>query len=240
MKTKLCLVLLLVTGLVAAQKNDSLGTGSKKSSNEIGISVSSALFVLSGVSSHNERFTNLTVRHLFPKHHALKVFTGLAPFSGSGDDFQQAYLPPVGNTTIYPTSEKRTPSNFQVGIGYEYIIGKKKLKQAFGLDLVYNNKFERTNFYYMKVEDPSGSGSDADKKYTRIDTGAYVKGVNFDKYGFNLSYNLRYEASKHWVFTVSCIAECRTYRREEKGRETSVFDFNMNGILSDICVFYRF
>ncbi len=240
MKKNLAVCLMLILNGLSAQIKDSLASPPKKGHNEIGVSVSSALFVLSGVTDYNERFTNVTFRHLFPKHHAVKLFTGVALFNGDNRDFQQSYMPTAGNTTIYPTSEKTTPSNFQIGIGYEYILGKKKLKQVFGLDLVYNNKYERNNFYYLKVQDTSGSGNAQDKITTRLDTGNYVRGTNFDKYGINLSYSLRYDHSKHWAFTVSCIGQYRMYRRKENGRDYSVSDFNMNGLLSDISVFYKF
>src|SRR5690606_3165141 len=100
-----------------------------------------------------------------------------------------------------------------------------------------NNKFERNNFYYMQKHEIAGSGQ---AEYTRLDTGAYVKGTNFDKFGFNISYSLRYQFSKRWVATASCIGSYRAYKRREKGMEGNISDFNMTGLISDISVFYKF
>lgn len=238
MKNKISITLAIIALNCAAQQQDSLTVKSPvpAKSTEIGVSVSSALFVLSGVTDYNERFTNVTYRRLFPKNHAIKLFTGVALFNSYVDGYQQGYyIPAVAHTTIYATSEITTPSNFQVGLGYEYIVGKRKLKQAFGVDLVYNNKFERHNFYYVRVHDNGGK-----LESTPLDTGAYVKGTNYDKFGFNLSYSLRYQFSKHWVVTASCIASYRNYRRREKSMDGNVSDFNMNGLISDISIFYKF
>lgn len=240
MKNLIALAFAIIVFNCAAQNHDSLKLQAPvpKKSSEIGVSISSAFFVLAGVTDYNERFTNVTYRRLFPKNHAIKLFTGVALFNSYSNNYQQGYyIPSVAHTTIYPTSEISTPSNFQVGLGYEYIIGKRKLKQVFGVDLVYNNKFERKNFYYMQVYDSTGNGH---SESTRLDTGAYVKGTNFDKFGFNVSYSLRYQFSKHWVATASCIASYRNYRRREKGMEGNVSDFNMNGLISDISIFYKF
>ncbi|MBL7931915.1 MAG: hypothetical protein JNL60_08435 [Bacteroidia bacterium] len=240
MKNNIALALTIIVCNCMAQNPDSLKLKAPvpAKSSEIGVSVSTAFFVLAGVSDYNERFTNVTYRRLYPKHHALKLFTGVALFNSHENNYQQGYyIPGTPHTTIYPTSEITTPSNFQVGVGYEYIIGKKKLKQAFGFDLVYNNKFERNKFYYLKLHDSTGTGA---TEPTRLDTGAYVKGTNFDKFGFNISYSLRYQFSKRWVGTVSCIGSYRFYKRRENGIESTISDFNMTGLISDISIFYKF
>lgn len=231
------LIFLLITGTCNAQ--DSLVKKEKKHY-ELGISLSTPLFVLLGVTDHNERYTNLTGRYFVAKKHAVKAFAGVALLNEGSSDYQQSSYPAVNQTTVFPTTEIKTPSNFQLGLGYEYIMGRRKLKTALGIDVLYNNKFESTKFYYLTNKDSVGPNGQNVININRLDTGAYIHNYNFNKLGINFSYSLRYALSKRWLLTGSFIMSYKIYRRKEGLHETTISDFNLIGLVSDISLFYRF
>ena len=235
--TAILLTFLLIAGTCHAQ--DSLVKKEKKQV-ELGISLSTPLFVLLGVTDHNERYTNLTGRYFITKKHAVKAFAGVALLNEGSSDYKQTSYPAVNQTTVFPTTEIKTPSNFQLGLGYEYVMGKRKLKTALGIDVLYNNKFESTKFYYLTLRDSLRPDGQTITDINRLDTGGYIHNYNLNKLGINFSYSLRYALSKRWLLTGSFIMSYKIYRRKEGLDETTISDFNLIGLVSDISLFYRF
>ena len=239
MKSEKLIIIILIGAISMVKAQDSSFVGKKPARpHEIGFSASTVFFLLAGVSDYNERYTNITYRYFLKEKHALKFFTGANVFNP--DNTIKSELRSVNQSSVYATTEKKTPSNFQLGLGYEYILGKGKLKHVIGVDLLYNNKFERENFYFMNVKDSINSKGNHELKSTRVDTGAYLKTNNYNKFGLNLSYSLRYRLSKKWVITAGMLLSYKTYRRKETYGYTTVGEGNFNGIISDVSVFYTF
>lgn len=205
---------------------------------EIGFSASTIFFVMAGVSDFNERYTNLTYRYLPGHHHGLKAFAGINMFNAN-NEFRSGVVS-VTQSTVYATTERISPSNFQLGLGYEYIIGKRRLQQVVGLDVLYNNKFEIHRSYYTNSRDSTDNRGQHYIYTSRIDTGAHTTATNYDKFGLNLNYALRYSLSKRWLLTASMLVSYKTYRRREQQGYSRVSELNFNGLISDVSVFYRF
>ncbi len=231
-------ILLAALIFTASAQDSSLVKKKPLRPHEIGFSASTAFFFLSGVTDYNERYTNVTYRYFFKEKQALKVFTGINMFNP--ENRTKSELRSVSQSSLYANTEKKTPSNFQVGIGYEYVLGKGKLKHVIGLDLLYNNKFEKEQFYYSESKDTVDSKGNHFRNFNRLDTGAYLKTNNYDKFGLNLNYSLRYRLSKNWVITAGMLISYRTYRRKDKYGTSTVSEGNFNGIISDVSVFYTF
>lgn len=207
---------------------------------ELGISIIVPVIYAIGAADYNERYSNIAFRYFITKKHAIKPFVGFSPFSAIANDPKA--ISTTNTSTLYLANNSKTPSNFQLGVGYEFIIGKRKLKQVLGADIYYNNKFLREELYYYRHFDSTDVHGSVTQGTTKLDTGRYVRTTNYDKIGFNLSYGLRYEASKRWVITASTIVTNKLYWSKSPGLpgRSSNFEMNVVGLISDICVFYRF
>jgi hypothetical protein len=236
---KHCLIIFLCVFVLKARSQDSLVVPSLKK-NELGFSVLVPFIVLANARGTYERFSYLSFRHRLNQKHAVKIFTGFSIFNQSDRAYIQTSLPSTGAVTLHPTHEIHTPCNIEVGIGYEFIMGKQKLKHVLGLDLVYNNKFVEDRFYVLSTKDTVDANGYYRNKVDRLDSGAYTKGINYNKFGANLSYGIRYEFSKRWLLTTSFIYCYRLYRLTTNGSTTINQDLNTNGIISDVSIFYRF
>lgn len=236
----LCLLPLTVS---IANAQDTIKTKMPKPErpHEIGIGVATPLCLLMGVTDYSGRFTNLTYRQWLDGKRAIRAFVG-ANFVEETDPYTQPYnsgIIPTSEPLVYSTKRTTRPTNFQIGVGYEYMSGGR-LKHGPGIDLVYNNVFEKTEYFDMKVYQTSGPNNSYTDHYDRLDSGAYVKGVTTNKFGFNLSYSLRYEMTKRWVFTASAMGSFRVATVNAPTGKSTNFDFNMVALLSDISLFYRF
>ena len=236
MEFKKQIILLLTIAAFTAQAQDSLKTSAKapKKKHELGVSIIVPLILAIGATDYNERYTNLTYRYFLKDKHAIKPFVGVSMVTPTPE--AQKTISATNNSTLYAMNNITTPSNFQVGVGYEYIMGKKKLKHAIGADIYYNNKFLKEEFFYYQEIDSVGVDGNRFRQTTTLDTGAYIKTKNYDKLGFNLCYSVRYEASKRWVISTSTIMTNKFYWAPR----SSNYEMNFIGLISDISIFYRF
>ena len=207
---------------------------------EFGLGVLSPFLMLTGAKDVNERFTNLTYRYRVNQKHAFKLLVGTVMFDESEGSFKQERMLSVPGKTVYLNTETRVPTNIQTGLGYELILGKSKLKHAIGIDLIYNNKFVSENSFYVNYTETTDTAGYKVFNIKLLDTGMTIKTRNYDKFGANLSYNLRYELSPRWALTGSFILNYRYYERRVNGLMAGISDFNINGLVSDISIFYRF
>ena len=77
--------------------------------------------------------------------------------------------------------------------------------------------------------------------YIPIDTGKTVINNYLHKFGITPFYSVRYSISKRWLITTSVRANFQTYKRKVEGYpDMYVSDFNLNGLISEISLFYRF
>jgi hypothetical protein len=205
---------------------------------EIGVSILTPLILMAGTQDQSGRYTNVTFRYRFTFRRAVRAFVG---FASNNPPYPSLYEAGVvtNSTTTYEVVVRTRPSNFQAGIGYEYMVGER-LKQVPAIDLVYANLFEKDEHTFVKYSsnvDSTGGGS---YLYERIDSTRSVYTQNYDKIGINLSYSLRYELSRKWIITASIVAAYR-YTRRGAGKNAIVHqDFDIIGPLSDISIFYRF
>lgn len=207
---------------------------------EIGLGILSPFLMIVGATDFNERYTNLSYRYRYSEKHSAKVMIGNAFFNSNENRIGKDMIRATPGQTIYINRQYRTPSNFQIGLGYEYMLGKNKLKHMLGIDLIYNNKFHTENTsYFLEKDTMNGSGIKS-VFAEMIDTGAVTKSRNYNKFGANFSYSLRYEFSRKWLITSSFILNYRIYKRREDNVTVNVSDFNINGLIADISIFYRF
>lgn len=212
----------------------------KEHKHEIGLSILSPFLMVVGATDLNERYTNLTYRYRLNQKHAIKGLFGTAFFNSNENKFEQDMLQATPGQTIYVNRELRTPANFQAGLGYELILGKNKLKHVLGIDLIYNNKFTSEYKSYNLLKDSLDANNNKILIGRGIDTGAVTLTRNYDKFGANLSYSLRYEFTENWLLTSSFILNYRYYQRRVNGILAGVSDFSINGLIADISLYYRF
>jgi hypothetical protein len=211
---------------------------------ELGISVLTPLIMLAGASDYQERFSNLTYRYRFTKISAFRAIIGAAPMMNNyGYNSTPYYERPAvvtsNTSTLYPIDEVTTPSNFQVGVGYEYIRGRR-LKHCVGIDLVYNNKFEKhKNYFMLRREETDPNGQKVMREY-QLDSASTVKAMNFDKIGCNIFFSLRFEATKKFFITASTIATLRYWQSGIAPNKGTTMDMNLVGLIGDVSLFYRF
>jgi hypothetical protein len=185
-----------------------------------------------------DRYTNVTYRFRFTEKHAARVFAGAGGRRPSyPDPLHTGQIVSTSTPAYFLVRNTTRPSNFQAGIGYEYIFGSR-LKKVLGADLVYNNIFEKEEYYYVKLQDSVGSGITF-TNYSRIDTGSFVTTRNYDKAGLNLNFSLRYDFSRRWVVTGTMIAALRYSRSGRDGGYINTFDLNISPV-GDLSVFYKF
>lgn len=227
--------LISITGTSLSQ--DSLAKKSSffKKRCEIGVSVLTPFIMIAGAQDQTERYTNLTGRYFIAPGHAVKVLGGGVIGTNNYSITQQRYLGVNQSYTF--TTESITSTNFIVGLGYEYVLGHAKLKHVLGLDLIYNNKSVNDESYYETATAVPGTSTPVVHK---LDTGSYSRRTTYNKGGFNLSYSLRYELSRRWVITASAIYSNRFYRTGTGSSRSTVYDMNLNGLVSDVSLFFRF
>lgn len=232
---------LLLTGVLTAKAQDSLKpkTAYPAKKSELGISVITPAIMVLGATDFNERYTNLTYRYFLSEKHTIKPFVGMSFFPPPSLGYPRS-VSAANSSTVYMMSNATTPTNFQVGVGYEYVLGGRRLKHLIGADLLYNNKFTREEILYYRETDSVDVNGKVGKVTTPIDTGRSVKTNNYDKIGLNLHYTIRYEVSKRWLITASAIMSNKYYIRTSKNGQASNFDANFIGLVSDISIFFRF
>lgn len=241
MKNSVIILLLLFAFKTDAQ-NDSavIKTTFTDNRHEIGIGILSPFLMIVGASDFNERYTNLSYRYRINQNQAFKVLIGNAFFNSNENRIGQDMIQATSGQTIYINKQYRTPSNFQIGFGYEYIFGKNNLKHSLGIDFIYNNKFNTEYTNYFLEKDTLNANGVKSIFGEKIDTGAVTLSRNYNKFGANFSYNLRYEFTKKWLITSSFILNYRVYRRKVNNTMVGISDFNINGLIADISIFYRF
>jgi hypothetical protein len=205
--------------------------------NEFGISIISPLLVLTGADDPVERYTNLTYRRRFTRQQAFKIFAGLSLFNSSMYERSDRVVSSVPGKTVHTVAEKIIPYNYQVGIGYEYIMGSGRVRHAVGVDAIYNNLFVQDKMQYRINSVGKSPSGDTVMTITMADTGRVNRSFTYHKIGANIHYTIRFEYSKHWLLTSSFIVAFRRYRSPFGG---DVTDLTMNGIISDISIYYRF
>lgn len=240
MKNSLIILFVILIGQAKSQDTLNQTQAFTDKRHEFGVSVLSPFFMIAGARDDNERYTNLTYRYRFTQKHAIKALVGTALFDESEGRFKQDQVQSVPGKTVYLTTETKIPTNFQTGIGYEIMFGNGKLKHVVGVDLIYNNKFVSQDSYYVKFCDTLDANGARQFSMNRLDTGRVIKTRNFDKFGANISYSARYEISPRWVLTGSLILNYRYYERRTNGIMSGISDFNVNGLLADVSIYYRF
>ncbi|MFO0357394.1 MAG: hypothetical protein ACK50A_10580 [Sphingobacteriaceae bacterium] len=240
MKKSMIILFVLFIGQARSQDTLNKSQAFTDKRHEFGVSMLSPFFIITAANDRNERFTNLSYRYRFNQRHALKALVGVVMFDESEERFKQEKVQSVPGKTVYLTAETKIPTNFQTGIGYEMMFGYGKLKHVVGIDLIYNNKFISQDKYYTQVTDTLDANGYKTFSINKLDTGRVIKTSNLDKFGANISYSLRYEISPRWALTGSFILNYRYYERRTNGIMAGISDFNINGLVSDISVFYRF
>jgi hypothetical protein len=237
-KTATVLMIVLVL-TIHAQDSTITKPARPERPHELGISVLTPMIVLAGGSVNSwDNFTNLTYRYRVTEKRAFKLFIGAGrKNSYYPDPLFTGQIVPTTNPAYYLIRNDTRPSNFQVGIGYEYMFGKR-LKHVLGTDIVYSNSFEKTEYYHVKIQESTQSGVTT-TNYTRLDTGSYATAMNYDKMGLNLAYSLRYELSRRWAVTGTFIAALRYSRSRQDGGYVESFELNITPI-GDISAFYKF
>lgn len=237
MKNKSILTLIFFAVISVSSAQDSLAKKSSflKNRCEIGVSVLTPFIMIAGAEDQAERFTNITARYFVAPRHALKILGGGVIGSNNYSMTQQRYL--GSNQSYTLTTQSITSANFNVGLGYEYVMGHRKLKHVLGFDLIYNNKSVNDESYYETTTAVPGTSTPVVHK---LDTGSYSRRTVYNKGGFNISYSLRYEISRRWVITASTIYSNRVYRTGSGNQRSTVFDLSLNGLVSDVSVFFRF
>jgi hypothetical protein len=236
------IILLVTFGILTKAQNDStvIKPTFTEKRHEIGIGVLSPFLMIVGASDFNERYTNLSYRYRINQNQAFKVLIGNAFFNSNENRIGQDMVQATPGQTIYINKQYRTPSNFQIGLGYEYMFGKNKLKHVLGVDFIYNNKFNTEYSNYFLEKDTLNANGIKSIFGEKIDTGAVTLSRNYNKCGANFSYYLRYVFSKKWLMTSSFILNYRVYRRKVNNTMVGISEFNINGLIADISIFYRF
>jgi hypothetical protein len=206
---------------------------------EVGISILTPFLMLTGANdSHNERFMYAAYRYRLSQYNSIKAAVGFAPF------FQEYRNNPVGaisspQNTVYLNVTPTNPVNYQVCFGYERMFGGR-LKHVFGIDLLYNKRVMVENYYYTEIHQQTDPFGNTSTVYKSIDTGAYHKTYRYNRFGFNLTYSLRYEFSKRFVLMASAIGSFKYTVANINNRRITNFDFNTPGLVADVTLFYRF
>lgn len=190
--------------------------------------------VIGNVNSDNNHYTNLSYRYKLSPKNCIKLLAGMAhPFNASSLTQTKVLILP-SNTSLVANTLYQTPSNCQFGIGFEHFIGSKQLKLFAGADFMYNNLFSKKTFFYTNAADS------ASPHLNKLDTGAYVSARNYNKVGIDFHFGARYEFNSKWVIMGTFTASQRVYGTTANGRAIRVNDFTINGLISDISLYYRF
>lgn len=239
---KKLMLLLLCVFTIKSHSQDSLKTikSPKSKRSEIGLNILPPFLLLSGVSSANPKFFNATYRYLLNERNALRIVSGINVYNSNYTGNQNIAVSMGNGLTVYQISSSRTPLNVLSGIGYERILGKHKLKHVIGCDLTYNyvTTVVSSNYYGMK---DTTYNNVRHAEYIPIDTGRAITSRYFHKIGITPFYSLRYELNSKWLVVASTRLNFQYYQvKNENYPKASLFDFNMDGLISEISLFYRF
>ncbi len=208
--------------------------------NEIGLNVLPLFIAISGASSNYNDLFNFTYRRLLKPKHALRITSGIYL---NGNDWSNGYpliVSKSNSVTVYQTNYSTGRVNVQSGIGYEYILGKRKLKHVFGCDLTYNYQKVTSNRSYYQIKDSTDVNNNMHQTYSSIDTGIVSKSFINHKLGANLFYSLRYPLGNKWLLTASTILSYQTWRSDEFAKKSTINQFDVKGLVSEVSLFYRF
>jgi hypothetical protein len=202
---------------------------------ELGLSIHMPILMIMGISNEVPRYSNLTYRYRLNDRRAIRAFIGARPPQDRYPDPVSAGIIPAQDTTYYNVIYSTEPSNFQTGVGFEWMFGRR-LKHVPSVDIVYNNVFHKDEYFTMQTLRHGNTAVSS-----KLDSTAYVRAYNEDRYGFNFSYSLRYPLSRRWVITGSLVISYRyTSRLTHTGGVITNHSFDLHGPLSDISIFYRF
>ena len=241
MKKTVFLSLCVFTVIAQAQVSDTIGKKKKFNQHELGINLLPPLLFVSGATGVQPKFLNTTYRYLKNEKHAFRVTTGINVYNTGGHpSFMNDMVSHSNDLTIIKTTSNRSPINIMTGIGYERILGKRKLKHVVGFDLNYNYVSRKTIIDYYGFKDSIVNGINY-MEFVPIDTGKTVIHKYYNKFGITPFYSVRYELSPKWTLTASTRFNFQYSRLSYPGYpKISSFDFNTSGLLSELSLFYRF
>jgi len=198
--------------------------------------------LLSGVFGSQPKFFNTTYRYLINDRNALRLTAGLNVFNSGSYNNRIESAKTINNVTIYKNTSMSSNANFKFGAGYEKILGKRKLKHVVGVDLTYNyvNEVLASDYYGFK---DTIYNNIKHTEYVAIDTGRTTTNRYYHKFGITPFYSLRYALSPKWLITASTRLSLQGYRIKDKyipGGYVTIIDFNTDGLISEICLYYRF
>ncbi len=208
--------------------------------NEIGLNVLPPILLLAGVNSAQTKYFNATYKRFLSERNALRVTAGVNVFNTPTNPniIKSTFV--GGGLTLNKVTTTSTPINVQGSLGYERVMGKRRLKHVIGADLTYNYVNERVLSEYYGTKDTTINNIQM-SDYIRIDTGRTVKNNYVHKFGITPFYSIRYPITKRWLLTTSVRANFQMYKRKVDGYpDMTISDFNLNGLLSEVSLFYRF
>jgi len=240
MKKLMLLTMYLISFNTFSQDSLSNKGLTKPKRNEVGINVLPPILILSSVTRSQPKFFNATYRYLYSETNALRITGGINVFNSSNLAKQSVAVSISNSITVYKNTTVSNPVNTMLGIGYERIIGKRKLKHVVGCDLTYNYVKENTAINYHAIKDTI-INSYKQENFMPIDTGKTNYQRYFSKFGITPFYSLRFALTPKLLVTASTRLSLQTYTiKNDRYPNMRVFDFNSDGLISEISLFYRF
>ncbi len=235
-------IVILCLLIVEGQSQDSSKAKTPKilKRHEIGLNILPPLLALSGVSQSQPNFFNATYRYILNAHNALRATAGINVYNSNNSGDQKNAVAMGNGLTVYQTTNSRTPANLMAGIGYERIMGKRKLKHVIGVDLTYNYVSSISSSSYYGIKD-SVYNNTHHADIVPIDTGRATVQKYYHKFGVTPFYSIRYPLSSKWLISASTRFNFQYYKINNGNYPAiTLYDLNLSGLISEISLFYRF
>lgn len=244
-------------------KTDS--SAEKISKNELGFNIAPIAVALMGGEAYRPTFS-LSYKRIIKEKNALRFSLNYQfPMMNwnYGDDYY--IVSQTDNTQLRRYFERDNGNKIQTNIGYERRFGKRKIKYFFGADLtlgftnesyrIYDENFVLEKYPYQGLYYSPQSGgidtlyqfiSDPDSFAVDIysETTKYISVGTSPFFGFyyplSKRFSLSFRTGFDLYFSLGKKDEKNYTNNETTKTRVSTFDFNMNGLINDLSIVYRF
>jgi hypothetical protein len=220
--------------------------------NEAGLNTAPFITMFLGAEMYHPKIA-LSYKRIIKSKNAIRASINSLSETYINSNYKNYYIISQTDSTQLRRNYENTNGNkYQVNIGYEWRKGKKKLKYFFGNDLIFGYAGEKHRTYdenYILQKTIIGKDT-LNQFYLDSSITIEYSSTRYLYAGISPFIGLYYPLSKKFVLSIQTgadilfsIGRVRTkdyIKNETSEVRVSTFDLNMNGLINDLSLVYRF
>ena len=222
--------------------------------NELGLNIAPLAVALMGGSSYYPRYA-LTYKRWFTEKRAIRIGVSyneqVGDYPLGGLPYKTLQLTDSTRRDYY--SYYQANEKYQLNLGYQFIFGKRKLKQFAGIDLILGLYHSHYYSYAETIEfDTTGVGQSNAGLYETLLYSTDLGTTNYDTKFIGLSpfYGIMFPVSKRFsvsaqvgydfTYGITTATKSIYSAGQPQSYTYNVFEINSPGIVNDVSLIYRF